>query len=174
MQTVWKLTDPEGWTRRGTSGETLWIPCPVERSTAGGGIAKLCTEAYTHAYADPILAEWFDPVHGEYGDRGLLVQGEAGGIVDDGMKLGCEFFRSLEVVPRAGVPLAAKVRAGIECSLLVYAAPAYVTWAQRWLDGTDRSKPAARSAAMSAAEVVVRAQPIDCLAILRAAIEAES
>ena len=52
MTTLYKLTDRDGYTRRGDTGETLWVP-GRSLTTDGGG--NLCGPGFIHAYTDPLL-----------------------------------------------------------------------------------------------------------------------
>ena len=58
---LYKLTDKDGYTRRGQLGETLWGP-GVSR-TATGDKAELCTDGVIHAYTNPWLGLFLNPIH---------------------------------------------------------------------------------------------------------------
>ena len=59
---LYKLTDRDGYTRRGRDGETLW-EIGVERTASGEG--ELCGPGWIHAYTDPLLAVLLNPIHAE-------------------------------------------------------------------------------------------------------------
>jgi hypothetical protein len=58
---LYKLTDKDGYTRRGRTGETLWGPGVSH--TATGDEAELCTDGVIHAYTDPWLGLFLNPIH---------------------------------------------------------------------------------------------------------------
>ena len=140
---VYKLTDKDGYTRRGEPGETLWSP-GVIRKTSGRG--ALCTAKWTHAYEHPILAVLHDSAHGRYGDPGRLWECDTmdGVVKRDGMrKLGTSKLKILREIEKPKVTSAQRVAYAISVSLRVYIEEDYVWWAEDWLADRDRSKKSA-------------------------------
>ena len=152
---VYKLTDKDGYTRRGLSGETLWAP-GVTRETSGEG--DLCTPGWLHAYEHSILAVLHDPIYGEYGDFARMWKCDTldGVIKRDGqMKLGTTKLKVIKEVKKPKVTVEQRVAYAIACSLRIYVEESYVMWAEGWLSGkdrTDESAWAAESAFWSAEE----------------------
>jgi hypothetical protein len=158
---VYKLTDKDGYTRKGLTGEILWSVGTVKTA---GGEGDLCTVQWIHAYEHPILAVLHDPIHGDYGNSSRMWKCETddGVIERDGqMKLGTTKLRIIKEMKKPEVTLDQRVAYGIACSFRFYVEESYVLWAERWLSGKDRSEKSANSAAgaayLSAAEWAARA-----------------
>ena len=148
MQTAYKLTDEEGYTRRGKSGETLWRPGVVLRTNGEG---KLCGSGWVHAYEHPHLAILHNPIHANYQSPRLWEVEIDGTIKRDGqMKLGAAYCRCLREIPVPVVSHKQIIAYGILCSLEVYDEHSYVRWAKAWLTGADRSAAAAWAAGRAA------------------------
>ena len=140
-----KLTDAAGKTRAGEVGETQWGP-GVEHTAPGG---RLCTDEVIHAYRDPLLAMFMDPVHGEYTKQPgwLLWRCDVDVCDDDGTKLGCTRVRTEEQIAPPQLTTNQRVRAAILLALEVASEPDFAHWARAWLDGSDRTHDAAKAAA---------------------------
>ena len=61
-----KLTDKDGRTR----GDCQWGEGVSHEATGQG--TDLCSDAVIHYYADPLLAVFADPIHGNFGETSLL------------------------------------------------------------------------------------------------------
>jgi hypothetical protein len=154
---VYKLTDKDGYTRRGKENQIKWQVGTVKTV---GGKGDLCTDQWIHAYEHPILAVLHDPVHGEYGDTTRMWECETddGVIKRDGqMKLGTTKLHILREMKKPKVTLYQRIAYAISCSLRVYAEESYVLWAEGWLSGKDRSKKSAAKAAEAAEAAEARA-----------------
>ena len=147
MTTVYKLTDAAGYTRRGLSGETLWIPGEWVEVEWGG---SLCHTGCLHAYTDPLLAALMDPVHAGLGSSARLwiADGNVRATAPD--KLGCDRLRILREHESHEVSTAQCARFAILCGLEVYSDAQWIAWARGWLSGDDRSAAAAYAAADAA------------------------
>ena len=170
MTTLYKLTDQQGRTRPGGANETQWGE-GVTHTAPGKG--ALCTEAYIHAYTHPLLAVLLNPIGGNYEDP-LIWESE--GIVerdDHGLKVGCTSFTTLCQIPLPAISVEQRVRFAILCAKRVCNDPAWNTWADRWLDGTDRTAVAAE-AAWAAPSAVAAAHAAAVAAGARAAVAAEA
>jgi hypothetical protein len=175
---VYKLTDAEGWTRRGEENAVNWIETKMFE-TAGGG--KLCTNQYIHAYEHPLLAVLHDPIHGNYGATARLWECEADGeIKKDGQtKLGCTKLTVLREIEKPTITTEQRIKYAILCSLEVYSEEKYVTWANRWLSSEDRTRAAYASAdadraARAAASAASAAAAADASAAYAAASAASA
>lgn len=93
-ETVYKLTDADMRTR----GDTQWV-IGEERTAPGGG--SLCSDRWLHAYADPLIAELMDSVHGNFGTGKRLFRCEAVVGAREPLKLGCT---SLTLIEELSVP----------------------------------------------------------------------
>ena len=139
MPIRYKLTDADGYTRRGESGETKWDEYAPQRVTTGDG--DLCGPGWTHVYTHPLLAEFLNPIHGKYGSCAKLISVNVSGKCkkDRGLKEGWTkvSFRSHET--RQKISSVSVISFGILCALEVYKEPKFQLWAKNWLLGKDRS-----------------------------------
>ena len=143
--TLWKLTDKDGRTYGGMQwGEG------IEHTAPGGGL--LCTAAWIHAYTDPLLTMFLDPIGANFGPTARLWEAEGDvGAEDHGLKVGCTRLRTLREVPLPQITLEQRARFGVLCARAVYQDPTWNAWANDWLSGKDRSEAAAEQSALSAA-----------------------
>lgn len=146
---VYKLTDRDGYTRRGMDGETKWGE-GVTHEVVGGG-TTLCTGGVIHYYDDPALALFMNPIHANLANPVVWEAEIPESIAHDSLKGGAKRLTTLHIVevPRPTAEQCA--RFGILCSLEVEQPEDYRLWAKRWLDGIDRSSESARGVAAAAA-----------------------
>ena len=145
--TLYKLTDSEG----NTKNNTHWEIGTTHTAIDNGQPPTLCTSNVIHAYTSLLLAEFMDPIYSGFGSTKLAFVAEGEVIVSDGRtKVG---VRSLRIVAAATTPwvtIVQRIAFGILGSLEVCSNPAFKMWAERWLNGTDRTRPSARYAADAA------------------------
>jgi hypothetical protein len=137
---VFKLTDKDGYCRRGDDGETKY---EVGKTYTSDGKGFLCTEHWRHAYEHPILAVLHDPIYGEYGSTARLWECEIGDgrVIRDGrMKLGTTALTLVREIPLPVLTTEQRVAYAIHCALRVYVEETFVCWAHNWLSGVDRSE----------------------------------
>ncbi len=153
---VYKLTDPDGYTRRGEAHGTLWGEGVRHEATGTGGLGS---PGVIHQYNSPELASFFNPIHANI-EHPICWEAEAGRTVEhDGTKGGSRWLRTLRKVPLPTLTTEQRVEIAIRVALWHRDAlpPAYITWAERWLSGEDRSAEAAEEAADEAARAAERA-----------------
>lgn len=132
---LYKLTNENMQTFNGCQwklGET--------KETSGKG--ELCGPGFLHAYTDPILAVFLNPIHADFKNPRLF---EAKGNVrktDRGLKVGCTKLTLKKELPLPTVTTKQCVRFAILCAKEVYKDPTWNKWADAWLDKTDRTKEA--------------------------------
>lgn len=152
MIKLYKLTDVKGQTHGGCQwGEGVTHTAP------GNGV--LCTEAWIHAYTDPLLAVLLNPIHGKFDLETMRLwecEGDVG-INDHGFKVGCTLLTTICEIPVPQVTLEQQVRFGILCAKEVYTEPGWNAWADAWLDGSECSRAKAAEAAAKAAEAAAEA-----------------
>jgi hypothetical protein len=144
---LYKLTDSEGYTRRGERNETKWGVGVTHRATGRGG---LCTSGVIHAYEHPLLASFMNPIHADV--KNPILWHAEGEVTHREGQLKCG-VRELTTLHKARLPKITqeqRVRISIYCALTQYNDPAFVKWANDWLSGKDRSKEAAWAAAAAA------------------------
>jgi len=147
MTTIYKLTDADGYTRRGQTGETLWREGITITATGEGG---LCTDGVVHGYRYPLLGLAMNPIHAGFVNPRLWeCEGEI--IADDGTKVGCKSLTCVRELPRPeAIPINALVRWAIYLAREGCTNATWLAWAEGWLSGSDRSAARAREAAAAA------------------------
>lgn len=136
MVTLYKLTDRDGYTRRGMTGETLWKVGELHTAPGNG---RMCSSAYIHAYTNLNLAAFMNPAHAGIEDP---LAWEAEGVVgrSNGVKVGCT---SLKITKRIKLPTPSneqRIAFGILAALCVSKNDKFDAWASNWLCGHDRSE----------------------------------
>jgi len=113
----------------------------------------LCTGGVIHYYKSKYIAALMDPIQGSYTKqdgyilRSCTVEGEE---ITDGTKWGAKVVTTGRKIKPVVLTNGQRVEIAIRVSLLVCHEPSYVAWAEKWLDGTDRSATAADDAAYAA------------------------
>jgi hypothetical protein len=79
---LYKLTDIDGYTRRGQRGETHWAEGTVVSKEPVDN-PELCTDQVVHAYTNPTLALLFNPIHACLEDPFLLWEAEGDVVAQD-------------------------------------------------------------------------------------------
>jgi hypothetical protein len=156
MATWYKLTDKDGYTRKGKENECLWGENITHTATGKG--SHLCSRDLIHVYRNPLIASFMNPSHADFKNP-LLWECEANGeCAHEGqLKSG---FKTVTTIRRIDLPvitLEQRIRISIYCALKQYSALSFVKWANAWLDGSDRSARAARAACAEAAEAAAQA-----------------
>jgi hypothetical protein len=131
---LYKLTDADGFTRRGL----LWSKGVKHDVYRRRGAPKLCSNTVLHAYRSPLLAALMNPAHANY-QSPLCFTVLGFPVVDDGTKVGCRSLRVTGVFEFPRVSTTARVAFGILSTLRVYSEPNFVAWADGWLSGRDRT-----------------------------------
>lgn len=147
-----KLTDQDGYTRRGEFNETRWEPGWIY-TAVGPDDKQLCGPGLIHAYEDLLVGLFLNPIHASLvNPRAFLVRGNVVAR-DCGLKVGC---RSVECVKELVVPAITNINRiafGILAVKRVYRQDSiWNKWADLWLSGVDRSAEAVRVAAEAARE----------------------
>ena len=137
---VYKLTDQN----LQTYGSYQWEP-GVARETDGNG--GLCGPGWLHYYHDPLLAVLLNPIHADIANP-ILWEAEAEGLHRDdrGLKGGCTRLTLIRQIDLPQITTEHRIRFAILCAKTVCNDPAWNRWADRWLDGSDRSVAAAEAA----------------------------
>jgi len=143
---LYRLTDANGRTRNNTQwGENI-------THVATGNVCKgLCSDAYIHAYENPLIAVLMNAAHANF-DNPRMYECEGEIAARDGqLKCGCRTLTTIREIPLPVVTTTQKVAFALLCVLDVYSEPSFVAWANDWLTGKDRSADAAWAAARAAA-----------------------
>jgi hypothetical protein len=145
MTILYKLTDENMQTNNGFQWN-LNEP----RTAPGGG--ELCTDAWLHAYTDPLLAVLLNPIHANIDNpRFFRCEGEVG-ATDSDLKVGCTKLNLLEELEIPKITTEQRVKFAILCAREVVGTtcPKWSEWATKWLSGEDRTEKSAQKAAGSA------------------------
>ena len=151
MTTIYKLTDKSMQTHNGFQ----WT---LNKTETADGKGDLCGPGFLHAYTDPLLAVLLNPIHANIDSPRLF---RADGTIkktDHGLKAGCMEMTLLEELPLPAINSVQRIAFGILCAKEVCKDADWVTWADNWLSGKDRTAEAARAArAARAAEAEAEA-----------------
>ena len=142
---LWKLTDAKDQTRGGCQwGENVTV--------LTSGFGPLCGSGFTHWYTDPLLAVFLNQIHGRFDlDTAHLWEGEGEvAKTDGGLKVGCTKATTIRRVELPHVTREQTINFGILVALEVYRETTFVTWAQAWLRGSDRTCSSAYAAGYAA------------------------
>jgi len=139
MTKLYKLTDENGRTRN----RTQWGEGVTHSGTGEGG---LCGKGFIHAYEDPLVAVFMNPIHA-YFPHPRLWEAEGEIALRDGpLKCGCVSLTTVREIPLPVVTTEQRVRFAILCAKAVCRDESWNKWADKWLSGEDRSKAGAAGA----------------------------
>lgn len=168
---LYKLTDADGWTRRGEKNACQWGP---DVTHSGTGEGELCGRGYIHAYEHPLIAVLMDPIHARYLPGGRMWEAEGEVALRVGhLKCGCVSLTTVREIDVPEITTEQRVRFAILCAKRVCDDPKWNRWADGWLSGEDRSATAAEAAARlaAAAEAARSAAGLDLIEIAKEATE---
>ncbi len=138
----YKLTDKNGQ----TFGGCQWGENITHVATGEGN--ELCSPDVVHIYLDPLLAVFANPIYGNYNPETMqLWECECSEIVEqDALKAGCKMVTTLKRIPVPVITLEQRITIAILCSKKVCKDKKWNQWADKWLDGSDRSRETASAA----------------------------
>ena len=166
----YKLTDSEGYTRKGKSNQLLWGE-GITHAAVGNG-SELCSDAFIHVYAHPLIAAFMNPIHADFKNPLLWECEVEGDAVHDGqLKSGFKTVKTIRRIDLPTITTEQRVSIGIRCALKHCNEPAFIKWANAWLDGSDRAEAAAWAAAEWAAGAARAAEAAEAAAWAAAAAE---
>jgi len=138
MVTLYKITDSKGQTQNNTQ----WGESVTHKAKNKG--KELCTNQVIHAYRDPYLAVFHNPIGGDYNEKTMRVWEAKGKIVVyDGMKVGCKTLTTTKEIPVPSITTEQRVEIAIRCAVQVYKDPSFIKWADSWLSGEAEAAEAA-------------------------------
>src|SRR4030042_3891585 len=143
---VIKITTADGRTRVGYDNEIQW-GANVTHET--DGVGEVCGLGWLHAYEDILLAVLHNPIHAKLNpDTMIAWEAETGDVIkkEDQMKLGTTKLTTIRQIPIPKNTFDHRIRYAIFCALEVCDEPSFVTWANNWLNGVDRSVSTAATA----------------------------
>jgi hypothetical protein len=151
MTRLIKLTDADGYTRRGMYRETLWLPVGTVPPKLDG--MHLCGSGVYHAYTSLEQAALMDPAHARLLPAGKAWWADGEVVVYDGTRVGCHLLVLAEPAELPELTTEVRVRTAIclvQAVLEPGRIPRWDNWAEAWLSDRNRDKGAARVAARAA------------------------
>jgi len=149
MTTCYKLTNQNNK----TFGDCLWGE-DVTHETDGKG--SLCGPGWFHAYRNPLLAVFLNPIHANIKEPRLWeCVGEGEYLDDRGLKCGVTRLTTVREVPLPEVSATQRIAFAILRAKEVCGDSEWCVWADNWLSGTDRTSETAWAAA-DVADLVAR------------------
>lgn len=140
-RTLYKLTDENMRTYNGFAWE-------LNKTYSTDGKGDLCGPGWLHAYTDPLLAVFLNPIHADFAAPRLFkARGSGRHKNDRGLKCGVTQLRLVKELPLPAVTMVQGVAFGILCAKAVCRDKTWNKWADAWLSGVDRSDVAAARAA---------------------------
>jgi len=129
----YKLTDENGKTYRGCE----WGP-GVSHSASGTG--ELCSTGWIHVYDSPWVAVMMNSYYADF-ENPRLWECEVSGneLNDHGLKRGVQKCMTVREIPMPVLTTEQRVEIAIRCALHGCTDDSFTRWAERWLDGTNRS-----------------------------------
>ena len=146
---LYKITDKNDKTRAGYQNECQWGENVTHRAKGKG--KNLCSEDFIHAYTDPLLAVFFNPLGGNYDEKTMLLWEAEGRIsAKEVDKVGCRSLTTIKKIQKPEITTEQRVEIAIRLAVKVYKETSFIKWANSWLDTSDRTEAAARAAARAA------------------------
>jgi len=169
----YKLTDQEGYTRRGETNETKWGR-EVTHTASGQG-KFLCSAGLIHFYQHPLIAALRNCQDAQIKDPVLWRCSVAGNVLLAPLKGGAKTVTTICKIKLPVFTKKQRVAFAILCVLEVYKEKGFVTWAENWLLNKDRSATATAKAAKAAdyaarAADYASAKPINFVSLAKKAL----
>jgi len=166
----YKLTTQGIKTREGEVNETRWEVGKWVEAT--GDIKRgLCSEAYVHWYAHPLLAVLLNPIHaGIENPRLWEVETDGDSATDGQLKGGSRRVRLTKEIPVPNITLEQCVRFAILCAKRVCVDKQWNKWANGWLSGANRTADAAGAAAYATEAADSAGRPLDLVVLAEQAM----
>lgn len=112
---------------------------------------EMCTDRVLHCYNHPLLAVIFNPIHTKIKNP-LLYEISVDKIVaSDGLKFASKSQTLVKEISLPEISMEQRIEFGIRVAKLVCKEEKWNLWADKWLNGEDRSKESAEAAYNAAA-----------------------
>ena len=138
---AYKLTDKNNQTH----GKLQWGPNVSH--TATGNSDTLCSDGYIHYYKDPLLAVLLNPIHANFPNPNLWECEATGVTINEPLKSGSKTVTTIRQIPLPEVTLTQRIAFAILCVKQVYKSTTWLTWADNWLAGINRTRQTAKAVA---------------------------
>lgn len=156
MDIVYKLTDQDGYTRRGEYNQCKWGPGVTHSGTGRGG---LCGPGFIHAYLSPELAVLLNPIHANIYNPKLWVCETKIVESDRGLKVGGISLTTKNELSVPTVSIEQRVIFAVLCGRAVFGGKSdgWDKWAANYIAGKNRKDYiAAKAAAKYATKAVAK------------------
>ena len=140
-QTIYKLTDEN----MQTCNEFQW---ELNKPYTTEGNGPLCSDKWLHAYTDPVLPAFLNPIHADFPKETMRLFRGTGvvGATDCGLMVGCTQITLEEELKPQNPTQTQNVAFGILCAihtldntqLAFYTKNQWLQWANKFLSGEDR------------------------------------
>ena len=107
----------------------------------------MCTDQVLHCYNHPLLAVVFNPMHANIQNPKLFEINVDKIVNTDGLKFASKSQTLIEEIPLPEISTEQKVEFAIRVAKTVYKEKKWNEWADKWLNGEDRSEESAYTAA---------------------------
>jgi hypothetical protein len=107
---------------------------------------EMCTDQVLHCYNHPLLALIFNPIHAKISNPRLFEINVDEIVNTDGLKYASKSQTLIKELTIPEITTEQKVEFGIRVAKLVCKDTKWNTWADNWLDKSDRTKESARAA----------------------------
>lgn len=155
---MYKLTTHENTTQGGMKWE-------IGKTNVATGVGNdMCTDQLLHCYSDPYLAIVFCHIHLKIDSPKLYLIECSEIVATNGLKYGCKEQTPIRELVLPVLTKNQYLAFGIKCALAVNFGEKFVTWANGWLDGSDRSNFAATNFAFSPHNTDIVAKSAGCAA----------
>ena len=141
----YKLLTQEMTSHNNTKWE-LNVPVTIEKEGN-----KMCTDQVLHCYNHPLLAVILNPIHANIKNPLLFEISVDNIVASDGLKFASKSQTLIKEIPLPEISLEQKIEFGIRVAKTIYTEKKWNEWADKWLDGSDRSKESADNGAADAA-----------------------
>lgn len=145
---AYKLTDKNNQTHGKLQWGLQWGPNVSH--TATGNSDTLCSDGYIHYYKDPLLAVLLNPIHANFPNPNLWECEATGVTINEPLKSGSKTVTTTRQIPLPEVTLTQRIAFAILCVKQVYKSTTWLTWADNWLAGINRTKQTAKAVADAA------------------------
>ena len=112
---------------------------------------EMCTDQVLHCCNHPLLAVVFNPIHANIKNPKLFEISVDKIVNTDGLKFASKSQTLIKEIPLPEISTEQKIEFGIKVAKTVYKEENWNLWADKWLNGEDRSKESAFTAAAAAA-----------------------
>jgi hypothetical protein len=130
---------------------------------------QMCTDQVLHCYNHPLLAILFNPLHADISNPRLFEINVDEIVNTDGLKYASKSQTLIKELTIPEISLEQRIEFGIRVAKLVYKDTKWNTWADNWLDKSDRTKESAYAAGSAAAYAYHAAANAACHASYAAA-----